>query len=296
MKKISYQRIGEYLQTALKIMLENGGSYPSRDLFPAMEKHLNLNDYEKSRYEKSGYVRWQSVVHFYSIDLTKAGWLKKNKGVWYITDEGKDALKLDPEKFIDVANQKYKEWKANKDIKEKFEEKEEIDDNIEKDRTTSYNQALENSRKEVEEFIDNLTPYEFQDLVAALLRGMGYFTPFVAPQGADGGVDIIAYKDPLGAEGARIKVQVKHKKETKVDRQEVAQLNGILRSGEVGLIVSSAGFSKEAIKEMRLANNHIEKMDLDDLVSFWEDYYEKLEEEDKALLPLRKISFLAPEE
>lgn len=41
-------------------------------------------------------------------------------------------------------------------------------------------------------------PYEFQDLVAALLRAMGYYTPFIAPKGKDGGVDIIAYRDPLG--------------------------------------------------------------------------------------------------
>ena len=38
-------------------------------------------------------------------------------------------------------------------------------------------------------------PYEFQDLVAALLRAMGYYTPFIAPKGKDGGVDIIAYRD-----------------------------------------------------------------------------------------------------
>ena len=27
----------------------------------------------------------------------------------------------------------------------------------------------------------------------------GYYTPFVAPKGKDGGIDLIAYQDPLGA-------------------------------------------------------------------------------------------------
>jgi len=37
--------------------------------------------------------------------------------------------------------------------------------------------------EQIETFLDKKTPYEFQDLAAALLCGMGYFTPFVAPTG-----------------------------------------------------------------------------------------------------------------
>ncbi len=35
-------------------------------------------------------------------------------------------------------------------------------------------------------------------MVAALLRAMGYYTPFISPRGKDGGVDILAYQDPIG--------------------------------------------------------------------------------------------------
>ena len=71
-------------------------------------------------------------------------------------------------------------------------------------------------------------PYEFQDLVAALLRGMGYYTPFVAPRGKDGGIDIIVYRDPLGAASPRIKVQVRHRPETAAGVKELRELMGIL--------------------------------------------------------------------
>lgn len=40
---------------------------------------------------------------------------------------------------------------------------------------------------------------------------MGYYIQSVAPRGKDGGIDIVAYTDPLGAKIPRIKVQVKHK-------------------------------------------------------------------------------------
>src|SRR3989344_9349023 len=110
MRKISYSRIGEYLQTAFKIALDHGGSYPIRQIQEEMLKVLTFDDYEKAVLEKSGYIRWQSVMHFYSIDVSKAGWLRKHKGVWYVTEEGKKAVELDPEKFIDTANVKFKEW------------------------------------------------------------------------------------------------------------------------------------------------------------------------------------------
>ena len=38
-------------------------------------------------------------------------------------------------------------------------------------------------------FIRGKNPYEFQDIVAALLRVIGYYTPFISPRGKDGGLD-----------------------------------------------------------------------------------------------------------
>lgn len=300
MKKISYQRIGEYLQTAFKIIIENGGSYPSRDIMSEMEKRLKLSEYEIERYQKTGYIRWQSILHFYSIDCTKAGWLKKSKGVWYVTSEGERALTMDSEKFILYAVDKFRQWKReNKNDIEIIEVRKESaveDEIIEDNRLLSYEQSLETARIEIENYIENMQPYDFQDLCAALLRGMGYYTPFIAAKGPDGGIDIVAYKDPLGVEGARIKVQVKHRKDTKATRQEISSLNGILRNGEIGLFISSGGFTKESLIEIRNSNNHIGKIDLDDFINLWEKYYTNLSEEDRGLMPFRQISFLAPQE
>jgi restriction system protein len=54
-----------------------------------------------------------------------------------------------------------------------------------------------------------MNPFDFQQLVADLLRAMGYHVSWVSPPGKDGGVDIIAYTDPLGTKLPRIKVQVR---------------------------------------------------------------------------------------
>jgi len=57
---------------------------------------VNLTDWEKERYEKTGYIRWQSILHFYTIDCSKAGYLRKQKGIWYLTEEGEGAMTMCP--------------------------------------------------------------------------------------------------------------------------------------------------------------------------------------------------------
>lgn len=142
----------------------------------------------------------------------------------------------------------------------------------------------------IENTLRALNPYEFQDLVAALLRGMGYFTPFVAPRGKDGGVDVIAYKDPLGAEAPAILCQVKHQPDTVAGIADVQRLIGALQVGKnVGLFVTSGRFSTDARHAARNSHIHLELVDRSRLIELWIEYYGKIDEEDRALLRLRVI-------
>jgi len=136
--------------------------------------------------------------------------------------------------------------------------------------------------------------YEFQDLAAALLRGMGYHTPFIAPTGKDGGIDIIAYRDPLGTISPRIKVQVKHR-EQPASVHEVRQLMGVLqKDGDVGIFISSGGFTPDSKTTARDSHVHVELIDLARFIELWQEFYGKLSDEDKNMLPLTPIFFYAP--
>ncbi len=89
-------------------------------------------------------------------------------------------------------------------------------------------------------------------------------------------------------------VQVKHR-EQKVNVPDVRELEGLLRrDGDIGLIVSSGGFTSDVAREIRSSVKHIETMDLDRLISLWQQHYSKLRESGKSLLPLVQVSFLAP--
>jgi restriction system protein len=179
--------------TALQILKDKGGEAPRRDVIAEVEKRVTLDEWAKATYEKSGYVRWQAILHFFSIDCIKAGYLVKKKGVWYLTPEGERALQLGEVGLLNAASAAYRKWKEESQPSEPKEH--EVPEEGQQGQEATIHEieqlAIEGLKRQI--YLKN--PYEFQELVAALLRGMGYFTPFVAPQGKDGGVDVIAYRD-----------------------------------------------------------------------------------------------------
>ncbi len=145
--------------------------------------------------------------------------------------------------------------------------------------------------KSVEFIKDRLTrlPWdEMQELVAGLLRAMGYKTR-VSPLGPDRGKDIVASPDGFGFESPRIVVEVKHRPGNAMGAQEVRSFLGGRHREDKGLYVSSGGFTREARYEADRATIPLMLMDLDDLVTAVLDYYEKMDSESRRLVPLRKL-------
>ncbi|MCI0416462.1 Mrr restriction system protein [bacterium] len=295
-RKIPIERVGEIMKVVLLELKNAGSEMRLKDLFARAVPKLTLTDYEKEPYAKSGYIRWQAIIHFYSIDCVKAGYIQKSGGKWYLTPQGEEALKLSPEDFIRSAIEKYRAWKSSRPSRDEDVEESEVEESEKIVRQTAYDQAVEQARSEIEEHINNLGPYDFQKVVGELLMAMGYHVPFIAPPGRDGGIDIVAYKDPLGTTTPRIRVQVKHR-DKKFTVKDVRELEGLLRKeGDIGLIVSSGGFTSEVEREIRASSKHIEVMDLNRFIQLWQQHYDNLREPAKALLPLIKLYFLAPPE
>lgn len=276
---------------ALQVLKQNDGELPGKEVISAVEKHVELDDWAKERYEKSGSVRWKSILHFFSIACVKAGFLVKKKGVWYLTPEGEEALKLGEIGLHKAANEAYRKWSRERD---KIPDEEPSDEEEGASQKVTIDEIEQLAIEGLQRHILAKNPYEFQDLCAALLRGMGYYTPFVSPRGKDGGIDVIAYQDPLGTTSPRIKVQIKHR-ESSATVQEVRQLMGLLqKDGDVGIFVSAGGFTAAAKEAARSSAVHVELIDLPRLISLWQEFYRELSEEDKSLLPLVPVYFIAP--
>lgn len=133
-----------------------------------------------------------------------------------------------------------------------------------------------------------LSDNQMEDLVAGVLRAMGYFTQTASATGGDGGVDVLAARDPLFVEPPIIKVQVKHRAE-KAAPADIRALAGILGDDERGIFVSMGGFS--AIARDNRAVARITLIDATRLQVLLIEYYERLDTNTKALVPLRKLYF-----
>ena len=219
--------------------------------------------------------------------------MAKQKGIWYITDEGKAAYTsyADPEAFMREAIRLYRRWAKEQPAPEP--EVEDVAD--EPGAGTTLEEAQEAARAAIEEYLLVMNPYEFQDLIASLLRGMGYHVDWVAPPGADDGNDIIAFADPLGARGPRIRVQVK-RHQSKADVDALRAFMAVITGDDVGIFVNTGGFTSNAGREARRQRSTVTLLDLTRVIELWIEHYDRIDESERTRLLLKPVYYLAPSE
>lgn len=284
------------IYAAFEVLITNNNELPRKELLEQITKKVTFEPWETERYESNGQLKWLTIFLFYSIDCIKAGWLSKNKGTWYITPEGIEAFKLGPEKLLDNAGKAYREWKANevKNSPASEPSDKELDIRDEQVQTATLDELEAQAFESIGSYLESIDEYKFQKLASVLLKAMGLHIEYVAPPGKDGGIDIIAYKDALGFEKPRIKVQVKRYKEAnKIDVKPIRELKGLLNANEhAGIFITSSYFTKDAELFARQSDIHIKLIDRESFIDLWTSYYHKMNEEEKSLLPLHPIYFL----
>jgi len=294
MAEITRKRIGELVRKAFSILLEHPEGLPAKDVLAQLEKSIELTEFEKSDYPNHpGVRRFDKIVRFATIGLVKAGWLVKSKGRWILTEEGRIAYKeyKDPEQFSRKASELYRVWKAGQP-----DSLEEGGEAPAESAATTLEEAEELAWNEIEKHLRSMNPYDLQNLVAALLKAMGYYVYWVSPPGPDKGIDILAHTDPLGTTNPRIKVQVK-RHENAVAVEGLRSFMALLGDQDVGIFVSTGGFTSAAEQEARTQEKRkITLLDLEKLFDLWVLHYSKLTETDKRLLPLKPVHYIAASE
>ncbi len=143
-----------------------------------------------------------------------------------------------------------------------------------------YEETRATAGELISDIIASIDAFDFQDLVASVLRAMGFRTR-VSPPGPDGGKDIVAHRDALGFEQPRVKVAI--------GAPDVRNFRAVIRPGENGLFVSTGGFTKDALQEPEHAGQPLTLMDRDKFVDLLTENYDKLEPEFQAMVPLKKV-------
>lgn len=300
MAEVTRRRTGEFLRALFGILIDAPDGMRASEALALLATKFKLSEYEAGSYESGG-QRFDKIVRFATVDCAKAGWLLKEKGVWSVTEEGRVAYKelLDPEDFYKRACKLYAEWKAAQPDGEvpqpgspplgPVEEQSNA-----KAASVTFEQAEEQAWAEISQYLRAMPPYEFQDLVADLLRAMSYHVSWIAPPGKDGGIDILAWPDALGTRSPRIKVQVKRQQQA-VNVDGLRSFMAVLGDDDVGLFVCTGGFTKDAEFEARTREKRrVTLIGLEKLFDLWEEHYGKLTDVARRRLPLRSIRFLAP--
>ncbi len=294
MAEITRRRSGELIRGVFQILLNEPEGLPAREVLKRLERLLPPTEFEASTYPNRPNVRrYEKIVRFQTISAVKAGWLVKNKGLWSLTDAGRTAFEQlqDPQEFYREAVRLYRRWAADQT---------EVEPDTETDQPGESAATLEEAEEaawaEIENFLQEMNPYDFQELCAGLLRGMGYYVEWVSPPGPDKGIDIMAHSDPLGVRGPRIKAQVK-RQSGRVSVDGVRAFMALLADSDVGIYVCTGGFTRDAQEEARRQERkRIMLLDLKRLFDLWTEHYEQIPEAQRRLLPLRPVYYLARDE
>ena len=151
-------------------------------------------------------------------------------------------------------------------------------------------------RDQIQAFVaENFAGHGLSDLVAEVLEAEGFFTQ-VAPPGPDGGIDVFAGQGPLGLDSPRLIVQVKSSP-SPVDVKIVRELHGVLSThgADQALLVAWGGVNKAARQELRSQFFRVRVWDADNLLDAVLRNYDKLSEELRADLPLKRVWSLVEE-
>lgn len=291
------KRDAEILLAALRLVQSNGGEMKYSAIKEELPKVFQFTAKElapKSTWD----ALWHTIIGMIGgIELKQTGFVDIKKSVWTLTAKGESALKLTPEEFykayhypyLEILKAKQQEKALTGEIQSNQSESDAVENAAEKDIET----INEKAREKIRQYIRSRTPYQYQDMVAALFRAMGYFTPFVAPKGRDGGVDVIAYCDPLGVKKPHIKVQVKHYPSNPISVDVIRSLTGICKRGdEIGFVITSGSFTNEALRESRSLHSDIRLIDGEEFIDLWIANYNSMPEDDKALMPITPVYYL----
>ena len=300
MAQITNKRLGELIQALFRILEKYPGGMKARDALAALAATVTLTEYEAGSYESGR--RFEKIVRFATVDTVRAGWLIKNDGIWTLTGEGAKALKLykDPLEFHKKAAQIYQCWlkdhkKSKTGLDSPIAEESDLEDESDKSVSVSYEEAKEQAQEKIDTFLHAMDAHAFQRLVAELLKAIGYHVTWIAPPGKDGGVDILAYTDPLGTQGPRIKVQVKQQQKA-VTEPDLKSFMANIGQHDSGIFFCTGGFTKDAEAYARSQESkRIMLVDSAKLVQLWTDNIPRLSDQAWQRLPLTPIYFLTPE-
>lgn len=262
-------------QDLYHLLLKNGHTEKSADEYLALiSKELNLSEDDLAERYPSGEaiirnrVRW--AIHY----LRRAHLLEKpSRGLYVITDRGRDFLKLHPGPFDNNDLSQFPEFKEfrKQNALEGVPEIEPVATALSEltpiERLEVASSELnEDLQRELLERILDQTPAFFERLVVMLLSKMGYGSEGTLAKAigksGDGGIDGVIHQDRLGLDVVYIQAK-RYEQLNQISRPDLQAFVGSLAGHQStkGVFVTTSYFSKPALEYLKTIQTRIVPID-----------------------------------
>jgi len=277
----SLKRTSEFLRVILQVLWSKSEGLPARDVLDAIPVHIKLTEVESNLIPATYTPYYEKIVRETTNILVEVGWFIKNKDRWYISDDGLAACRniKDVEAIYKAALLLCEEKKQ-----------------LRADILLTVENAEEKAWQQIWRYLNEMNPVEFKYMVVDLLKALNYHLDWIAPSGKNHGyIDLVAYPNPLGSPGPRIKVHVRHQGQA-ATVEGLRAFMGELNPHDLGMFVSSGGFTEQVLAAARSQElRRLRLISLENFFQFWVQNYDKLSQEARQCFPLKPIYFLAPE-
>ena len=259
---------------------KNGDKFRKSELTNLIADQFKLTSEERNKPKSSGNETILSNrVGWAMWHLKKAELLSVERGIYSITDNGKDVLKQNPAQidytFL-MSIPAYKKFNnSGKSRDEELDLEPSKDDYLLSPEyliDKGHKTIRENVKKELLEKINENSPYFFEKLVLDLVRKLEYGIDHkVLGRTGDGGIDGVIKEDKLGFD--EIYLQAKRWKGT-VPIHQVRDFAGALmeKKSKKGIFITSSDFSKDAYRYVENINVKIILINGDALTDYMYEY------------------------
>lgn len=249
--------------------------------------HFNLSEEEREQTLPSGKQKvLYNRTYWASFDLLKAGLLeKRQRGIYAITERGRDVYSTDIDKLSRQYLSRYPEYAEYLSPNKKDDASEPEIISIESSTLTpqeriekAYRELHQILKAELMERILSCSPEFFEKLIIDLMIGMGYGGSLKEAaehvgKSNDGGIDGVINEDRLGLD--RIYLQAKrYASQNTVGRPELQGFAGSLlgRGANKGVFVTTSSFTKGAMDYVENLPQRIVLVDGDELTTLMIKY------------------------
>lgn len=281
MDETTLKRTAEFLRVVIQVLWLKPNGLPAREILSIIPARVKLSETETGLVPSTNSPLFEKITRDATNTLVDVGWFIKDHERWYISDDGMSACRN-----IKNVEEIYKS--ALQLCEEKRQTRVDISLTVEN--------AQEKAWQQIWHFLNQMNPVEFNQIVADLLRALDYHLDWVAPpRKKHGYIDMVAYPNPIGSSGARVKVHIQHQGQA-ATVEGIRAFMGELSVHDLGIFVSSGGFTDQVMSVVRFQEiRNVRLITLENLYHLWVENYPQLSHEARQRFPLTPVYFLAPE-